>query len=565
MDNGDSTRGLQRGVVGAADSVVMAVAGSAPAYSLTATTASLVAAVGLAGPGALLWCGIPMLGIALAFSYLGKTDINAGAAYSWVRKALHPSLGFISGWALVVSATLFMVAACLPAGGATLSLIDANKTWSTGATTAVGAVWFLVMVALVVAGMKLTARAQWIMSGIEILILLVVAVMALVHTSGRKGTPFSWSWFSPGQFHSVSGFAAGALVAAFYYWGWDVTSNLNEEAKKSKLSALGGIIGVLIVFLLFEVFTIATNITLSATDAASSTSPLTELADVVGGNGWGKIMVVAVMLSTIATLETTLIQVSRSLFAMGRDRTLPKIFGRVHPSRRTPAAATLIVAVVSLALFFGANFIGSVGKIMNDAVLSIGVQIAVYYSLAALSVVVAYRKEVFKSAKNALCIGFLPLLGSGFMLLTLSRTLRLGAERRDEGDRPRVAGHRPDPAGVLLDQEGAVLHAGRDPRLGDRAAGRRPASARGRRGLIPAQEPALSAGGDGRHLHRPRVLQQLLQRGDVAIEPSALLDVRQRERPIAGLDVALAALVVQFGEVGVGKAEGPVEVARRQG
>jgi amino acid transporter len=426
MDNDSSARGLQRGVLGAADSIVMAVAGSAPAYSLTATTVLLFAAVGLAGPGALLWCGIPMLGIAFAFAYLGKADVNAGAAYSWVRRAMHPSLGFIAGWALVVSATLFMVAACLPAGGATLSLIDANRNWSTAAITGVGAIWFLVMVALVVAGVKVTAKAQWVMSSVEIAILLVVAVMALAHTSGRHGTPFSWSWFSPGAFHSVSGFAGGALIAAFYYWGWDVTANLNEESEKSsRLSSLGGIIGVVIVFLLFEVFTIATNVTLPASTVSNTndTTILTNLATAVGGSAMGKIMIVAVMLSTIATLETTLIQVSRSLFAMGRDQTLPKVFGRIHPTRRTPAVATLVVAAVSLALFFGANFIGSVGTIMFDAIDAIGIQIAVYYSLAALAVVVAYRRDIFTSVGNAVCIGLLPLVGAAFMLFTLEQNV----------------------------------------------------------------------------------------------------------------------------------------------
>ena len=58
----------------AAGSIVMAVAGSAPAYSIAATTAILVGAAGLGAPGVLLWCGIPMLGIAWAFLYLGRID-----------------------------------------------------------------------------------------------------------------------------------------------------------------------------------------------------------------------------------------------------------------------------------------------------------------------------------------------------------------------------------------------------------------------------------------------------------------------------------------------------------
>src|SRR3954453_8752303 len=96
-----SERGLRQGALGGFDSVVMAVAGSAPAYSIAATTAVLVGSVGLASPAALLYCGIPMLGIPLAFSYLGRIDVNAGASYSWVGRTLRPFLGFVSGWALV--------------------------------------------------------------------------------------------------------------------------------------------------------------------------------------------------------------------------------------------------------------------------------------------------------------------------------------------------------------------------------------------------------------------------------------------------------------------------------
>jgi amino acid transporter len=75
---------------------------------------------------------------------------------------------------------------------------------------------------------------------------------------------FSWSWLGFTHFNEVTGFAAGALVAAFYFWGWDVSSNLAEETKDGQRSAgLGGILGLLVVFALFEIFTIATTMSLS--------------------------------------------------------------------------------------------------------------------------------------------------------------------------------------------------------------------------------------------------------------------------------------------------------------
>jgi amino acid transporter len=431
-------RELRQGVLGGLDSIVMAVAGSAPAYSIAATTAVLIGAVGLASPAALLYCAIPMLGIAWAFNYLGRADINAGASYSWVGRALHPSLGFLSGWSLVVSATIFMVAGALPAGSLTLSLFSDSAANNTALATLVGAFWFLVMVGLVIAGITVTARAQWIMTGIEVGLLVLFAILGFTH-SGNAGAHFSWSWFSLGGFDSVGTFAGGALVAAFYFWGWDVTANLNEETEgRGRKAGMGGLVGVVLVFVLFELFTILTSMLLTQKEIdANAGNVLARLGDIVWPGPGGKLLIIAFMLSTIATLETTLIQVSRSLFAMGRDHTLPSAFGTVHPTRRTPVFATVVVAVVSLLLFVGANFLGSVGTVLTAAISAIGLQIAIYYGLAGLAVVLAYRKILFRSAGNLIFIGVWPLLGSAFMfwifyealgdLDTTSKVVGLGA------------------------------------------------------------------------------------------------------------------------------------------
>ncbi|MGW3146026.1 APC family permease [Streptomyces sp. NPDC001177] len=408
-------RGLQANALGTFDTVVMAVAGSAPAYSLAATTAVLVGAVGLASPAALLYCAIPMLGIALAFSYLGRIDVNAGASYSWVGRTLHPFLGFVSGWALVVSATIFMVAGSLPAGSMTLALFDENLADNTALSTAIGAAWFLIMLGVVLGGARLTVRAQLLMSGVELVILGLFAVLALFHTGDARA--FDWSWLGFSHFDGMAGFASGALIAAFYYWGWDVTSNLSEETRNSRrTTGLAGLIGVGVVFLLFEVFTIAVNVLLSSKQIEENDANVLAVLGEEVWPGWGgRLLIVAVMLSTIATLETTLIQVTRSLFAMGRDRTMPSALGRVHRTWNTPWVAIAVVGGVALVMFIASNALGSVGDILSDAISAIGLQIAVYYGLAGLAVVVAYRKMLLTSVGNFVLGGLWPLFGALFM------------------------------------------------------------------------------------------------------------------------------------------------------
>jgi amino acid transporter len=104
---------------------------------------------------------------------------------------------------------------------------------------------------------------------------------------------------------------------------------------------------------------------------------------------------------------------------MSRERTLPMFFGRILPERQTPWVATIAVAIVSLGLFIGSNYIGSLSNILTDAINAIGLQVCVYYGLAGLTVVVAFRKVLFKSVRNLVLIGIWPLVGALFMFWIL--------------------------------------------------------------------------------------------------------------------------------------------------
>jgi amino acid transporter len=408
---------LRSDVLSRADTVVLSIAGSAPGYTIAATTATLVGAAGVASPAALIWCGIPMIGIGLAYLYLVRQEAHAGAAYSWVGRVLHPTLGYLSGWSLVVSATLFMVAGSLPAGSLTLALFAPHLAQNTVAVTAVGAAWFLVMALVVVRGVRITAHVQWLMTGLEVGILVLFTMLALIRAPRIATQSFDWSWLSFQHFSGIGPFAAAALVAAFYFWGWDVSANLSEETKGAqRASGSGGLIGLVIAFAVFLSFAIVTNMLMTPADVQKNSGNLIEVLGqtILPGVG-GKVLSLAVVLSTIATLETTLVQVTRTLFAMGRDLALPAALAWTHRRWQTPWVATVAVAVVALGLFVASAFLGSVNKALSDAVNAIGLQISVYYALAGLAVVVAYRRQLFTSVGRFLFAGLWPLGGAIFM------------------------------------------------------------------------------------------------------------------------------------------------------
>lgn len=410
---------LKAGAIGLTDSIIMAVAGTAPAYSLTATTAALVAAVGLGGPAALLYAAIPMFGITFAFLYLNRWRSDAGASYTWIGRALNPSLGFMAGWALMVSNALFMVSGSLPLGSTTLHLIAPRLENNVIAATVTGMLWFLAVALPLFFGITSTAKAQKIMTGIEVFGLLVLAVGALLKFSLHPVVPFSWSWFSPHQFSSISTFMAGMLVAVFYYWGWDVSSNLAEETENPNshpgTSGVYGMVGLVVLFLILQ-SVIQMGMT-SAQISANPTTLLSVLGDMVLPKPFGTIAVIAVIVSSLATLETGMLQSSRSLYAMGRDRVLGAKFADLHPRFQTPWLASLVTGLIALSLFLLASFSTNIGNLMGDLISAIGLQIVFYYALAGIACFWYYRKTHAQSAKNALMRGAWPLISALFLLV----------------------------------------------------------------------------------------------------------------------------------------------------
>ena len=112
--------GLSADSLGIVESVIMGIAGTAPAYSIEITTSTIIGTAGTLSPASVLACGLIMFGIAFAFINLNRARAHAGTSYAWVSMVFGRVLGFFAGWALLVLCCVFMVSAMIPAANATL-------------------------------------------------------------------------------------------------------------------------------------------------------------------------------------------------------------------------------------------------------------------------------------------------------------------------------------------------------------------------------------------------------------------------------------------------------------
>jgi amino acid transporter len=407
---------LRADSLGIVESTVMGIAGTAPAYSIEITTSTVIATSGVLSPASILACGLIMFGIAFAFINLNKAVASAGTSYAWVSIVFGRTLGFFAGWALLVLCCVFMVSAMIPAANATLLIFKPELMNNVHYVTIIGALWLTVVSAVVVKGIKLTSYVQVIMTLVEGIILLAIIVMSFIVFPRAPVHTFSWSWFSPFYFTPQS-FANGALVAIFFYYGWDVTMNLSEETRDpNRTPGRATFWSMVFLMAFFLVFIVITLLGLTDDEIQHfNTNIIFAIAEKLLGATWGYIAILAVLLSTVGTVETQMLQFTRTLFAKGRDHALHPRYSRLHPTWHTPHIAIFFIWIAGLLLLFASSYLPTINVILKDSITAIGFQICFYLGLTGLACAWHYRAMLQRGIGRAVTYVIWPAASGLFL------------------------------------------------------------------------------------------------------------------------------------------------------
>ncbi len=408
------------------DSTVIAVTSTAPAYSLAATMYSMIIAVGLASPAAILVSFVPVLGIAVAYFYMNRVNPNCGASYSWLTQAMSPWLGWFTGWVQGAASAIFLVSASALAGTNTLQFLNTLGWISNSAagnawwTAIVGILWFLFVSALVIIGVQVAARFQAVMLAIEYLSLVLFSILAFakVASSHPKGSiPFSLHWLNPFSINGLDGLAAGAVLAVFFFWGWDTAANVNEETKDAHVTpGRAGIIGMFILLFVFLLSSSAMQSLLpQKTITTQGPNALQYFANQILPAPWSYLMVLAILSSTVATLQTTLLPATRLTLSMARDHVWPRAFAIIHPRFQTPVIGTIILTAITIVGLLLTTISPSINATINNLTLDIGVLVGFYYGITGIACAWYFRKVLTRNIKTLFFAGIFPFVSGIFL------------------------------------------------------------------------------------------------------------------------------------------------------
>jgi amino acid transporter len=420
---GVEDKGLKKNAIGFVSSVVIGVASTAPGYSLAATLGFVAAAVALQSPAILLISFIPMFLVAGGYYYLNKADPDCGTSFSWVTKAMGPQLGWLAGWAIVVADIIVMANLAQIAGLYTFELFSwTAAAESTVAVTAVGVVWIVIMTAIVVIGIELSARTQVGLLAAEIFTLALFAIVALIKVYSGSAPAASihpsLSWINPFSL-SPSEISAGMLLAVFIYWGWDTTATVNEETEDpGEAPGKATVISTLILLGIYLIVAVAAQAYAGVHSlVANQEDVLSSLGSEVFGSPLDKLLIIAVLTSAAASTQTTILPTARTTLSMARAHALPESLGKVHPRFLTPHVSTILMGGLSILWYVGLTIVSE--SILFDSLAALGLMISFYIGITGFACTIYYRRELFRSIKNFFFIGVGPSVGGAILFYLL--------------------------------------------------------------------------------------------------------------------------------------------------
>ncbi|WP_167105542.1 APC family permease [Mycobacterium sp. DL592] len=439
------SKGLKGGALGLLSSVVVGMASTAPAYSLAASLGLIVASGGalLAGvkaPAIVLLAFIPMYMIAVAYQELNKAEPDCGTTFTWATRAFGPLVGWMGGWGIIAADVIVMANLAQVAGAYSFTFVG-DLGWSSAAdlasstlwSTVAGVIWIIVMTYICYRGIEVSARIQYGLLGIELVVLIVFSAVALfkVYTHKAEGyslTP-SLSWFWPGGLDFGTVVAPAILAAIFIYWGWDTAVACNEESDDPGRTP--GRAAVISTFLLLATYALVSvsavafagvgtdgiglgNSENSADVFAAIGPPL--FGDSILGKIGLLLLSASILTSASASTQTTVLPTARTTLSMGVYKALPTSFAKIHRTYLTPSVSTIVMGLVSILFYVLFTLVSR--NLLTALIGSVGLMIAFYYGLTGFACAWFYRKSLTKSTRDFVMRGAVPLAG-GVLLLVI--------------------------------------------------------------------------------------------------------------------------------------------------
>jgi amino acid transporter len=377
---------LHKNEIGLPGVLYFCLAGSAPISAMLFNVPSMASQAGATTPLVFLLSGIGLMLLGVSIVYLSRRLTSAGGFYTWVRHSLGRRTAFQAGWLMMGGYALFE-ASLLGAFGSYTNSSIANYLhfnmpggWITYAIIGAAIIFSLSYFDV---KWSVFAMAPFLILEVGVLVILDLVITLhggafgqdLTHTftaAGANPLPFGKPFVNATSTNNLTAAPGGILgigvAMALGVWSWvgfEAGAVYGEEARNPRRAVPVAVFAV-VAFLTFLYVWTAYSATIGYGwqfavtqfgNIVNNPTPYYPLASTYVGGFLEALMIVAISTSALACGLAFHNGMVRYLYAMGREHILPRVFGRTHPSYRSPHIAIITQSLFSVVLIIFFAFV----------------------------------------------------------------------------------------------------------------------------------------------------------------------------------------------------------------
>ncbi|MBS1821738.1 MAG: APC family permease [Acidobacteria bacterium] len=314
---------------------------------------------------------VAMLLTAISYGKMAAAYPSAGSAYTYVGQETHPSLGYITGWSMVMDYILNPLICVAFCAKAAMNIVPGlSYYW-----------WVLIFAAFFtwvnLRGIKTSARInETLCLGMTIVVVIFLAAVARFVWGMHAYGPgyFTHPFYDPATFHPSSIFA-GTSVAVLTYIGFDGISTLSEEVENPRRNVLlATVLVCLIAGVLSSLEVYAAQLVWGSKPFPSGQveSAFAIIARQVGGTILFQVLNFTLLIANAGSALGAQLAAGRLLYGMGRGNALPKkFFGVLDTVNHVPRNNMIAIGIFA---FAGASTLEYFANRLGGGAYEIGAQ-----------------------------------------------------------------------------------------------------------------------------------------------------------------------------------------------
>lgn len=310
--------------------------------------------------------GVMIYFVGMTYAELTPAMPKVGGEHVFSYKAFGPTGSFICTWALILSyiGVVCFEAVSLPTiisyifpsfNQVYLYSVAGSDVYLTGVVLA--SLCTISIIFINILGIKAASVLQTILT-----VTIAAVGILLVIASAINGSPSNLD----GQtiigegFGSIKNIFSVAVVAPFFLFGFDVIPQVAEEINiPLKKIARVLLLSIICAVTFYGLVVFAVGYALNSSEIAEAMNgsglvTASAMEKVFNSTVMAKVLIVGGLCGVVTSWNSFLIGGSRAIFSMAESRMIPGRFSMLHPHKKTPVNALLLVGVLSLAApFFG--------------------------------------------------------------------------------------------------------------------------------------------------------------------------------------------------------------------